>query len=238
MVYVIIFLAALGAVGFVFYNIFVLEAKRIGKAFDSFIISDGFKWCNSSEERFSRVLHLMSGASLNANGQTVEIKQMICRDAGKYNIYLADVILSAHKAVLAKSAKLGVPKTFLYIDKRIHSDERIEIHRHVQSLTLEDSSLVEGAKAVTGGITPAFGSIFTITGLNIDRASEILNEQVQKIILSGQNHYPLTGSAQETSVYIDKSGLFITAPRSWNEDELKRLVNLGKEIIENIGFVK
>jgi hypothetical protein len=51
-------------------------------------------------------------------------------------------------------------------------------------------------------------------------------------MLSYQNKYPLNGAPGEARIYIDGNGIIIFGARAWEEDHLKTLVNLAREIVD------
>lgn len=235
-VYFLIFLIAAAVVGLFVYKRFVRDTKLVEAAFDTFIIKDGFKWKNSADQDFPTLRHRISSSTLDAFGQAVEIKQMIYRDFGRFTIYLSDISVANPKVAEKMGANVGLNKINLYVNKEIRTDETLEIHRHQTSVNIDEVTKEHGTHAITGGLIPKFGSMFTVYGLNVKEKSLLLNEDLQNIIMVHQNHYPLTGDWKECRIYLDKAGIFITGVRNWNNEDLKHLFELGKDMAEKFGI--
>ncbi|MCE1247603.1 MAG: hypothetical protein LWY06_13245 [Firmicutes bacterium] len=227
-VYVIIFLAALAVMGFFIYKNMFLEKNKVEKTFDAFIINAGFKWLNSADSNFLKVKHVLADATMDLSGYSIEILQMISRDFGKFRMYVCDITQGSAKG----QARLSVNKTCLYVERKYESKDRLEIYRHLPNIDSGHQVLITGADTISAGIVPTFGGIFTVKGILVDKTNPMLPEAAQKAILSYQNKYPMNSAAGESRIYIDGNGIAIFGIRAWEEDNLKTLVNLAREIAE------
>jgi len=222
----LIILAALGAIGFLVYKKLFLETKDVERAFDTLVIKEGYKWLNSADEKFNNVRHFLASSTIELSGYSIDIRQMIFRDYGKYKIFLCDMSVGT----AAGSNRLTNNKTSLCLLKKLSANEKLFIKRHEQGMGKESTALIKGARLITGGINRQFGSLYAVKGVIKGDKSRILTEDIQKMILNGQTNYPFTNPAGDAEVYFDVNGFSITGTRTFDEKDLQDLLKLGNEI--------